>query len=115
MIWEADNETCKNIEIGSKKILEISDGWHIESVYYPDNKGWKDFNYLGIVLERNTEETCEGCRYMEDKYGYDYCRKCSRNWVDRYEKSEDEQESFIALFFIGNYFPGSSTHTAAAP
>ena len=90
MIWEADNETCKNIEIGSKKILEISDGWHIESVYYPDNKGWKDFNYLGIVLERNTEETCEGCRYAEDKYGYDHCRKCSRNWIDRYEKSEDE-------------------------
>ena len=90
MLWEASDEICTDIQIGNKKILEISNGWHIESVYFPDNKGWKDFNYLGILLERDTKETCEGCRYTEDKYGYNHCRKCSRNWIDRYEKSEDE-------------------------
>ena len=111
MLWEASDETCTDIQIGNKKILEISNGWHIESVYYPDNKNWKDFNYLGILLERDTKETCEGCRYTEDKYGYDHCRKCSRNWIDRYEKSEDEQESFIALFFIGKIFQLCFTHT----
>ena len=90
MIWEAEDETIKAIQIEDKKILEISNGWHIETVYFPNNKDWKDFNYLGIILERDTEETCEGCRYTEDKYGYNHCRKCSRNWIDRYEKSEDE-------------------------
>ena len=32
MIWEAKDETIKDIQIGNKKILEISNDWHIESV-----------------------------------------------------------------------------------
>ena len=85
MIWEANDETIKTIQIEDKKILEISNGWHIESVYFPNNKDGKDFNYLGIVLERNTEETCEGCIH-EIKGPTSYCDECSRNWEDKYEK-----------------------------
>ncbi len=91
MIWETHDETCTDIQLGSKKIVEISNGWHIESVYYPDNKkDWKDFNYMGIVIRRDTKETCEGCKYATDRTSYDRCRRCSRNNIDRYEKSEDE-------------------------
>lgn len=89
MIWEANNEDCHDIQLGSKKIVEISDGWHIDTVYYPD-KDWKDFNRLAIVIQRDTRETCEGCKYVADKTSYDRCRRCSRNCIDRYEKSEDE-------------------------
>ena len=90
MIWEVDDETCKNIEVAGEKILEIFNGWHIDKAVYPDKKWGKDMNSLIIEIRRDTKETCEGCRYTEDKYGYDHCRKCSRNWIDRYEKSEDE-------------------------
>ena len=90
MIWEASDENCKNIEVAGEKIVEISNGWHIDNVVYSDRTSGKDMKFLIIEIRRDTKETCEGCRYTEDKYGYDHCRKCSRNWIDRYEKSEDE-------------------------
>jgi hypothetical protein len=86
VIWEADNEDCTNIQLCSKKIVEISNGWHIESVYFPDNKkDGKDFNYIGIVIQRNTREICKGCIH-ETKGPTYYCDECKRNWEDKYEK-----------------------------
>ena len=85
MIWEAKDETIKAIQIKDKKIAKISNGWHVETVYFPDNKDWKDMNYLGIILTRDSKDSCEGCIHRDEWPRY-YCDECNRNWEDNYEK-----------------------------
>ena len=84
MLWEASDETCKNIEVAGEKILEIFDGWHIDKAVYPDKKRGKDMNSLIIEIRRD-KPSCESCQF--NKYGPSYnCDQCSRNWEDNYEK-----------------------------
>lgn len=85
MIWEAKDETINTIQIEDKKIAKISNGWHIETVYFPDNKAGKNFNYLGVILTRDTKDSCEGCIHATEWPTY-YCDECSRNWEDNYKK-----------------------------
>lgn len=85
MLWEANDETCKNIEVAGEKILEISDGWHIDKAIYPDKKWGKGMNFLIIEIRRD-KLNCEGCTYNRVGPSY-YCEQCSRNWEDNYIKS----------------------------
>ena len=55
MLWEASDETCKNIEVAGEKILEISDGWYIDKVACPDKKWGKDMNSLIIEIRRDSK------------------------------------------------------------
>ena len=55
MLWEASDETCKNIEVAGEKILEIFDGWHIDKTIYPDKKWGKDMNSLIIEIRRDNK------------------------------------------------------------
>lgn len=55
MLWEASEEICKTIEVAGEKILEISDGWHIDKVVYPDKKWGKDINSLTIEIRRDSK------------------------------------------------------------
>ena len=55
MIWEASDETCKNIEVAGEKILEIFDGWYIDKAIYPDKKWGKDMNSLIIEIRRDSK------------------------------------------------------------
>lgn len=55
MIWEAHDETCKNIKVADEKILEISNGWYIDKVLYPDEKWGKEMNSLIIEIRRNSK------------------------------------------------------------
>lgn len=85
MLWEASDETCKNIEVAGEKILEIFNGWHIDKAIYPDKKWGKDINSLIIEIRRD-RPSCKGCQFNE--YGPSYnCDQCSRNWEDNYKKS----------------------------
>ena len=52
MIWEADDKTCKKIEVAGEKILEISSGWYIDKVAYLDEQWGKDMNSLIIEIRR---------------------------------------------------------------
>lgn len=55
MLWEASDEACKNIEVAGEKILEISDGWYIDKVIYPDKKWGQDMNSLIIEIRRDSK------------------------------------------------------------
>ena len=84
MLWEASDETCKNIEVAGEKILEIFDGWHIDKAVYPDKKWGKDMNSLIIEIRRD-RPGCENCQF--NKYGPSYsCDQCSINWEDYYKE-----------------------------
>jgi hypothetical protein len=85
MIWEAKDEKINAIQIEDKKIAKISNGWHVETVYFPGNKAGKDFNHLGVILARDTKDSCEGCIHRDEWPRY-YCDECSRNWEDNYKK-----------------------------
>lgn len=54
MFWEAKDESCNNIELRDRKILEVSNGWHIANVSFPTY--WEDFDYLIITIEKNKED-----------------------------------------------------------
>ena len=86
MLWEAKDKLCKTMEVAGKKILEISDGWYIDSIICPDNKNGKDINSLMLTVRKDTSEaqTCETCKY---RGGFAFrCEYCSRNWEDQYEE-----------------------------
>ena len=84
MIWEAHDETCKNIEVAGEKILEIFEGWHIDKAIYPDKKWGKDMNSLIIEIRRD-KPSCESCQF--DKYGPNYsCDECSIKWEGYYKE-----------------------------
>lgn len=55
MLWEASDETCKNIEVAGEKIIEISNGWHIDNVVYSDRTSGKDMKFLIIEIKKDSE------------------------------------------------------------
>ena len=55
MIWEASDENCKNIEVAGEKIVEISNGWHIDNVVYSDRTSGKDMKFLIIEIRKDSE------------------------------------------------------------
>lgn len=55
MIWEADDESCKNIEVAGEKILEIFDGWHVDKVFYPDKKNGNEMNSILLEIRRDNK------------------------------------------------------------
>lgn len=84
MIWEANDESCKKIEVAGEKILEIFEGWHIDKAIYPDKKWGKDMNSLIIEIRRD-KPSCENCQF--DKYGPSYsCDECSIKWEGYYKE-----------------------------
>ena len=55
MLWEAKDKTIKVVELAKEKILELSDGWHIESVIYPDKTSGEDINSLTLTVKRDVK------------------------------------------------------------
>lgn len=87
MLWETEDKICKVIELDNEKILEISDGWYIESVVCPDKKSDKDTISLTLTIKRdvNEQHDCETCMHY-NKWPRYYCDECCRNWGDNYER-----------------------------
>ena len=77
MIWEAHDETCTDIQIGNKKILEISNGWHVETVYFPetycrfDKSMCKPCKICRIYVRRDKID--DYIRYLLEELDY-YCK-----------------------------------------
>ena len=71
--------------MSGEKILEISNGWYIDKVFYPERNYGDEINSLIIEIRRD-KSSCESCQF--NKYGPSYnCDQCSRNWEDNYKKS----------------------------
>ena len=85
MFWESKDNSCINIKIKNKKILEMSNGWYIDKVLCPDRKAGDEMNSLIIEIRRDKLD-CEGCIHRGEWPTY-YCDECSRNWEDNYKKS----------------------------
>ena len=87
MLWEAKDRLCRTVKIANEKILEISDGWYIDSVVCPDKKSGKDINSLTLTIRRDINEwrICETCIHNNEWPPY-YCDECSRNWEDNWEE-----------------------------
>ena len=56
MFWESKDTTCTDIEMSGEKILEISNGWYIDKVFYPDRNYGDEINSLIIEIRRGKEE-----------------------------------------------------------
>ena len=56
MFWESKDTTCTDIEMSGEKILEISNGWYIDKVFYPDRNYGDEINSLIIEIRRGREE-----------------------------------------------------------
>ena len=91
MLWEAKDKTCKVVELAKEKILEISDGWYIDSVIYPDKTSGEDINSLTLTIKRdvkrdiNEQDICKTCTHYSTGPSY-YCEVCCRYWGDNYER-----------------------------
>lgn len=91
MLWEAKDKTCKVVELAKEKILEISDGWYIDSVICPDRKNGKNINSLILTIRRdiktdiNEQDVCKTCTHYSTGPSY-YCEVCCRYWGDNYER-----------------------------
>ena len=87
MLWEAKDRTCKNIQIAKEKILEIFDGWYIDSVVCPDRKNGEEINSLILTIRRDMNEwrICETCIHRNE-WSHHYCDECCRNWEDNWEE-----------------------------
>ena len=53
MLWEADDNTIKRIKLSGKKIVEVLNGWHIDRVFYPDEKRGDEIRSLIITITRD--------------------------------------------------------------
>ena len=91
MLWEAKDKTRKVVELANEKILEIPDGWYIDSVIYPDNTNGKDINSLTLTIRRDIKEqrNCKTCIH-NNEWPYYYCDECCRNWEDKWEYNWEE-------------------------
>jgi len=56
MLWETNDNTVKKITLDGKKIVKISNGWHIDSVILPDNKKRSEIRSLTITIKRDSDK-----------------------------------------------------------
>ena len=56
MFWESKDTTCTDIKMSGEKILEISNGWYIDKVFYPDRDYGDEINSLIIEIRRGKGE-----------------------------------------------------------
>ncbi len=56
MIWETDDNTVKKISLDGKEIVEISNGWYIDSVILPDSRKRSEMRSLTITIKRDSNK-----------------------------------------------------------
>lgn len=56
MLWETDDNTVKKIMLDNKKIVEISNGWYIDSVIIPDSRKRNKMRSLTITIKRDSDK-----------------------------------------------------------
>lgn len=56
MLWETDDNTVKKIMLDGKKIVEISNGWYIDSVIIPDSRKRNKMRSLTITIKRDSDK-----------------------------------------------------------